>query len=78
MLVLCVMTVEALEPDCCVAAWLVPPDAGVDVLVEGAAELPHAASSAAPPARIGAAHHRLRMAEISVPRLLKPSLSPIT
>jgi len=35
--------------------------AGVDVLVDGA-ELPHAASSAAPPARIGAAHHRLRMA----------------
>jgi hypothetical protein len=36
--------------------------AGVDVLVEGEPELPHAASRAAAPATIGAAHHRLRMA----------------
>jgi hypothetical protein len=53
---------EALVPLCCDVAGLAPPAAGVDALVEGAAELPHAASRTAPPARIGAAHHRLRIA----------------
>jgi hypothetical protein len=58
------IVVEALELLCCEVAALDPAPlvAGVDALVEGAAELPHAASRAAPPARIGAAHHRLRMA----------------
>ncbi len=66
LLVLCVMivTVEALEPVPCgdvAALELDPLVAGVDVLVEGEPELPHAASRAAPPTTIGAAHHRLRM-----------------
>jgi hypothetical protein len=65
-LLLCVVivVVEALEPLCGDVAGLAlaPPVAGVDALVEGAAELPHAASRTAPPARIGAAHHRMRMA----------------
>jgi hypothetical protein len=38
------------------------PVVGEDALVEGEPELPHAASKAAPPATIGAAHHRLRIA----------------
>jgi hypothetical protein len=59
-----IVTVEALEPDPCgevAALEAAPLVAGVDVLVEGEPELPHAASRAAPPAKIGAAHHRLRM-----------------
>jgi hypothetical protein len=44
------------------ALELVPLVAGGDVVVEGEPELPHAASRAAAPATIGAAHHRLRMA----------------
>jgi len=59
------IVVEALELLCGDVAALelaAPPVAGVEVLVEGEPELPHAASSAAPPATIGAAHHRMRMA----------------
>jgi hypothetical protein len=57
------IVVEPLELLCGVVVALEPAPlvVGVDVLVEGA-ELPHAASRAAPPATIGAAHHRLRMA----------------
>jgi hypothetical protein len=53
----------------CIAAGVLDPllPAGVDPLVAGDDELPHAASSAAPPAKIGTAHHRLRMLA-SVPR----------
>jgi hypothetical protein len=44
-----------------------PPAAGVVPLADGDAELPHAASKAAPAAKTGIAHHRLRMLA-SVPR----------
>jgi hypothetical protein len=58
-----IVVVVALEPLCGEVAGLVGLVAGGgdDVLVAGP-ELPHAASTAAPPARIGAAHHRMRMA----------------
>ncbi|HSR87273.1 MAG TPA: hypothetical protein VLM11_24090 [Streptosporangiaceae bacterium] len=60
------IVVEALELElpCCVVGALevAPLLAGVDVLVDGEPELPHAASRAAAPATIGAAHHRLRIA----------------
>jgi hypothetical protein len=61
LLVLCVITVvpEPL-PWGVVAAFAAAE--GEDALVEGEPELPHAASKAAPPATIGAAHHRLRIA----------------
>jgi hypothetical protein len=58
-----IIVVEALEPVCCDVDALAPPDDGVDALVEGLAELPQAAISAAAPTRTGAAHHRLRMAK---------------
>jgi hypothetical protein len=61
------------------ALELVPLFAGVDVLVEGEPELPHAASRAAPPAKIGAAHHRLRIAMSPFLEIcLRAFLSPIT
>jgi hypothetical protein len=65
-----IVTVEPLELLCgeVGALEVVPPVAGVDPVVEGEPELPHAASRAAPPAKIGAAHHRLRMVIVSVPR----------
>jgi hypothetical protein len=58
-----IVTPAAFGTLCCVVGALEPPFvAGGGVLFEGEPELPHAASRAAPPARIGAAHHRLRMA----------------
>jgi hypothetical protein len=53
----------------CIAAGVVDPPlaAGVVPLAVGDVELPHAASKAAPPAKTGIAHHRLRMLA-SVPR----------
>jgi len=72
LLVLCVMMVAEPWLCCVVPAALV---AGV----EGEPELPHAASRAAPPATIGAAHHRLRMARAPfLVGCLKALLSPIT
>jgi hypothetical protein len=85
LLVLCVMivTVDALELLCgdVGALELVPLVAGGGELVEGEPELPHAASRAAPPAKIGAAHHRLRMATspfllICLKAFLPPLRSP--
>jgi hypothetical protein len=64
LLVLCVITVvpEPLPWGVEALAGAEVPVEGVDALVEGEPELPHAASKAAPPATIGAAHHRLRIA----------------
>jgi hypothetical protein len=65
LLVLCVMMVveDALAGAELLGAAALVAGAGELVAgVEGEPELPHAASRAAPPATIGAAHHRLRMA----------------
>ncbi|HTX84075.1 MAG TPA: hypothetical protein VME44_17965 [Streptosporangiaceae bacterium] len=50
------------------------PDAGGDVLlpVPGDVELPHAASTAATPARTGAARHRLRISDLRSSPIVRP------